>query len=323
MAHRRREGRRRGSRRGPSPDPRPSRARRRKPLAPAALRAVRLRLRRPCSCMVVLMLVPIVMVIGYSFTDNVIMKKDPAFAGIANYVEILTDPDFWNAVRNTALLHRCERRRAPGARPGVRDDAQHARCSAASPRRSSGSSTSCRGCSPSRSSRCCGGCCSTPTASSTTCCSRGLTDAKVEWLADPQLALLRRDLHQHLVRLPVLHDEPARRAAGHPARPVRGGDGRRRELLAALLERHAPAAAADHRQHGAARPHLDDAAVRAHLDDDRRRPDQRHRDAQHLHLQARLQPLRVLARLGERRDHPRCSRWCSPSSTSATRRRRD
>jgi multiple sugar transport system permease protein len=54
--------------------------------------------------MVVLMLVPIVMVIRYSLYDNVIMKKEPVLAGVANYVEILTDPDFWNAVKNTAFF---------------------------------------------------------------------------------------------------------------------------------------------------------------------------------------------------------------------------
>ena len=45
----------------------------------------------------------------------------------------------------------------------------------------------------------------------------GLINSKVEWLASPSIALVRRDLHQHLVRLPVLHDQPAGRPAGHPA----------------------------------------------------------------------------------------------------------
>lgn len=42
----------------------------------------------------VLMIVPIVMVIGYSFQDNVILNKSPEFVGIGNYVEILSDPRF-------------------------------------------------------------------------------------------------------------------------------------------------------------------------------------------------------------------------------------
>jgi multiple sugar transport system permease protein len=54
--------------------------------------------------MVVLMLVPIIMVIRYSLMDNVIMKKSPVFAGIVNYTQVLTDPDFWTAVKNTAFF---------------------------------------------------------------------------------------------------------------------------------------------------------------------------------------------------------------------------
>jgi multiple sugar transport system permease protein len=54
--------------------------------------------------LVVLMLVPIVMVIRYSLMDNVIMKKNPVFAGFANYVEVLTNPGFWVAVKNTAFF---------------------------------------------------------------------------------------------------------------------------------------------------------------------------------------------------------------------------
>lgn len=51
-----------------------------------------------------LMLVPIVIVIGYSFYDNVILNKHPEFLGIANYVEIVTDPAFLTAIRNTLFF---------------------------------------------------------------------------------------------------------------------------------------------------------------------------------------------------------------------------
>ena len=54
--------------------------------------------------LLVLMLVPIVMVIRYSVMDNVIVNKDPVFVGIANYVDVLTNPVFWVAVRNTAFF---------------------------------------------------------------------------------------------------------------------------------------------------------------------------------------------------------------------------
>ena len=53
---------------------------------------------------VVLMVVPIVMVISYSFRDNVIVQEDSVFAGFANYTKVLTDPDFLTAVKNTAVF---------------------------------------------------------------------------------------------------------------------------------------------------------------------------------------------------------------------------
>ncbi|NJP95522.1 sugar ABC transporter permease [Nonomuraea sp. FMUSA5-5] len=53
---------------------------------------------------VVLMVVPIVMVISYSFRDNVIVEANPVFAGFANYTKVLTDPDFLAALKNTALF---------------------------------------------------------------------------------------------------------------------------------------------------------------------------------------------------------------------------
>ncbi len=54
--------------------------------------------------MFVLMLVPIVMVIGYSLMNNVIMNKNPKFVGLDNYVEILTDPVFHIALGNTIVF---------------------------------------------------------------------------------------------------------------------------------------------------------------------------------------------------------------------------
>jgi multiple sugar transport system permease protein len=54
--------------------------------------------------LLVLMLVPIGMVIRYSVMDNVIVNKDPVFAAFANYADVLTDPVFWIAVKNTAFF---------------------------------------------------------------------------------------------------------------------------------------------------------------------------------------------------------------------------
>jgi len=49
----------------------------------------------------VLMLIPIIMVIIYSFKDNVVMNKNPIFVGIANYVKIFSDSTFHQAILNT------------------------------------------------------------------------------------------------------------------------------------------------------------------------------------------------------------------------------
>jgi multiple sugar transport system permease protein len=53
---------------------------------------------------VVLMVVPIVMVISYSFRDNVIVQDNSVFAGFANYTKVLTDPDFLTALQNTGVF---------------------------------------------------------------------------------------------------------------------------------------------------------------------------------------------------------------------------
>lgn len=54
--------------------------------------------------MLLLMFVPVVLVIGYSLMDNVIMNQNPEFAGISHYVEIFTDPAFHTATGNTAIF---------------------------------------------------------------------------------------------------------------------------------------------------------------------------------------------------------------------------
>lgn len=54
--------------------------------------------------LVILMLIPIVMVIGYSLMDNVIMKTNPVFAGFNNYVEVLGSEIFRTAVLNTTFF---------------------------------------------------------------------------------------------------------------------------------------------------------------------------------------------------------------------------
>lgn len=51
--------------------------------------------------LIVLMVVPIVMVVGYSLLDAVITARESHFVGMANYVEILTSGAFRTALANT------------------------------------------------------------------------------------------------------------------------------------------------------------------------------------------------------------------------------
>ncbi|KQY44777.1 sugar ABC transporter permease [Cellulomonas sp. Root137] len=54
--------------------------------------------------LIILMVTPIIMVVSYSLLDRVITNKNPAFVGFENYVEVLTDPVFFTAVRNTLVF---------------------------------------------------------------------------------------------------------------------------------------------------------------------------------------------------------------------------
>ncbi|MBT8162268.1 MULTISPECIES: carbohydrate ABC transporter permease [Arthrobacter] len=51
-----------------------------------------------------LTVVPILMVAGYSFMDNVIVEPNPVFVGFANYVKVLSDPTFLTALGNTFVF---------------------------------------------------------------------------------------------------------------------------------------------------------------------------------------------------------------------------
>lgn len=54
--------------------------------------------------LIILSLLPIAMVFYYSMMDNVIMNKNPVFVGIVNYVEIISDSVFRQALINTLYL---------------------------------------------------------------------------------------------------------------------------------------------------------------------------------------------------------------------------
>ena len=133
----------------------------------------------------------------------------------------------------------------------------------------------------------------------------GLIDRYIDFLGVPNNARASLDRRQHLARHPVRRDLPARRTADHLAEPVRGGDDRRRQRLAAVLARHPADADADPRRGadllGAVHVHRLPAGVRDHP----RRPGQLHPPHGHAGVPAR-DPGRAARRgVGDRgRDDP-------------------
>lgn len=53
---------------------------------------------------IVLLVVPICLVVKYSFFNNAIVVKNPTLVGLANYVRILTDNEFGLAIKNTLFF---------------------------------------------------------------------------------------------------------------------------------------------------------------------------------------------------------------------------
>ncbi|MBQ3089960.1 MAG: sugar ABC transporter permease [Oscillospiraceae bacterium] len=54
--------------------------------------------------MTCLLFVPIILVISYSFYDNVIVNDNPVWVGFANYKELLTEKNFVKSIGNTAVF---------------------------------------------------------------------------------------------------------------------------------------------------------------------------------------------------------------------------
>ncbi len=54
--------------------------------------------------MVVFLVLPICMVIGYSFVDRAVVSPNPKFVGFDNYVKLFKDPKFWSATSNTIIF---------------------------------------------------------------------------------------------------------------------------------------------------------------------------------------------------------------------------
>jgi multiple sugar transport system permease protein len=51
-----------------------------------------------------LMVVPVLIVIGYSLFDNVITEPDPSFVGLKNFIQLFATGDFPRAMANTAIF---------------------------------------------------------------------------------------------------------------------------------------------------------------------------------------------------------------------------
>lgn len=54
--------------------------------------------------MVLLLIIPIVMIVRYSFYDNVIIHKNPQFVGFENYAKVFDNKTFSVAVKNTLIF---------------------------------------------------------------------------------------------------------------------------------------------------------------------------------------------------------------------------
>ena len=54
--------------------------------------------------MVVFLVIPICMVVSYSFLDKAVISKTPEFVGFANYAKLFKDSKFWNASSNTVVF---------------------------------------------------------------------------------------------------------------------------------------------------------------------------------------------------------------------------
>ncbi len=50
------------------------------------------------------MVVPIIMVIGYSFMDNAVVSPNPGFAGLENYETLFSDSDYFSSITNTLIF---------------------------------------------------------------------------------------------------------------------------------------------------------------------------------------------------------------------------
>ncbi len=56
------------------------------------------------ALMIIFLVVPICMVVRYSFLDKAVVSMTPSFVGVGNYTELFADSAFWNAASNTIIF---------------------------------------------------------------------------------------------------------------------------------------------------------------------------------------------------------------------------
>lgn len=56
------------------------------------------------ALMIIFMVIPIALVISYSFMDSAVVSKNPSFVGLENYITLFTDNGYWSTVKNTIIF---------------------------------------------------------------------------------------------------------------------------------------------------------------------------------------------------------------------------
>ncbi|HIZ06936.1 MAG TPA: sugar ABC transporter permease [Candidatus Eubacterium avistercoris] len=56
------------------------------------------------ALLIVFLVIPICMVVRYSFLDNAVVSPDPVFVGLENYKTLFADAQFWGAVKHTVIF---------------------------------------------------------------------------------------------------------------------------------------------------------------------------------------------------------------------------
>ena len=253
---------------------------------------------RPALLLIgLVMLVPLALGIGYLSAEFNAPPRHGGFVGLANFRDLLGDPRFWRALRNT-LFWTVEPRCPPvllglGLALLLNRRSRASGCAGAGVPALGGADLPDRPHLAWLFNPVIG-----PFPPALLCA--GWIRAPYNILGNPDTALWGPILANVWYGVPFFAITLLA-ALLDPVRALRGGRDRRRLGLAALHQDHAALPRADDRHHGDAAHDLDRQLRRPDLRDDRRRPGQLHADPVELHLHHRLQAARLRLRLGHRR----------------------